>query len=120
MKQFHDLARWRTHIFTKLLAIVLVIGTALAIPSMALVIADGMWHIALMDVVALGWIFAIWRSTRLSYTVRVLHFLSVIYLIGVGLMVSIGAVSQIFLMGPPVLAVVLLGRRQGLAVLFLC
>ncbi|SFD25324.1 putative bifunctional diguanylate cyclase/phosphodiesterase [Massilia yuzhufengensis] len=119
MKQFYDLAHWRARIFTKLLSTVLVIGTALAIPSIILVVADGMWHIAVMDVVALGWIFALWWFDRLPYTLRVLNFLAVIFLIGVGLMLSIGAVSQIFLMGPPVLAVVLLGTRQGLASLFL-
>ena len=119
MKQFYDLAHWRVRIFTKLLSTVLVIGTALAIPSIILVVADGMWHVAVMDVVALGWIFALWWFDRLPYTLRVLNFLAVIFLIGVGLMLSIGAVSQIFLMGPPVLAVVLLGTRQGLASLFL-
>lgn len=119
MKQFYDLAHWRARIFSKLLSTVLIIGTALAIPSIALVVADGMWHIAIMDVISLGWIFAIWRARRTSYTVRVLNFLTVIYLIGVGLMIAVGAVSQIFLMGLPVLAMVLLGRRQGLAALLL-
>ncbi|MGH8853908.1 MAG: diguanylate cyclase domain-containing protein, partial [Telluria sp.] len=119
MKQFYDLAHWRARIFTKLLSTVLVIGTAVAIPSILLVVADGLWQIAVMDVVGLGWIFGIWWFRHLPYQLRVLNFLAVIYLMGVGLMLGLGAVSQIFLMGPPVLAVILLGTRQGLATLFL-
>ncbi len=119
MKQFYDLAHWRTRIFSSLMSSVLLLGAVAALPSASLAIADGMWQIALMDVVALGWIFAIWWFDRLPYSLRVLNFLAVIYLVGVGLMLAVGAVSQIFLMGPPVLAVLLLGTRQALAALML-
>jgi hypothetical protein len=119
MKQFYDLAHWRLRIFSSLMSTVLVLGTIAAVPSASLALVDGMWQIALMDVVALVWIFAIWWFRELPYTLRVLNFLAVIYLVGVGLMLAVGAVSQIFLMGPPVLAVILLGTRQALLALLL-
>jgi diguanylate cyclase (GGDEF)-like protein/PAS domain S-box-containing protein len=119
MKQFYDLAHWRSRIFATLISTVLVLGSVAAGPSAALAVADGMWPVALMDLVALAWVFAIWWFDRLPYRVRVLHFLAMLYLVGVGLMLSIGAVSQIFLMAPPVLAVVLIGTRQAMAALLL-
>ncbi|RZJ85523.1 MAG: diguanylate cyclase, partial [Massilia sp.] len=119
MKQFYDLAHWRARIFSKLMSAVLLLGFVTAVPSAVLAVTDGMWPVAAMDAVALAWLFAIWWFDRLSYTLRVLNFLAVLFLVGIGLMLSIGAVSQIFLMGPPVLAVVLLGTRQALGALVL-
>ncbi|KFI07570.1 bifunctional diguanylate cyclase/phosphodiesterase [Massilia sp. BSC265] len=119
MKQFDDLAHWRARIFSTLMSAVLLLGVVAALPSAVLAMADGLWQIAVMDIVALGWVFAIWRFDRLPYTLRVLNFLAMLFLVGVGLMLGVGAVSQIFLLAPPVLAVVLLGTRQALAALFL-
>ncbi len=119
MKQFYDIAQWRLRIFSSLMSTVLVLGTIAAVPSATLALTEGMWQVAVMDGVALSWIFAIWWYDRIPYTVRVLNFLAVMFMVGVGLMVTVGAVSQIFLMGPPVLAVILLGTRQALAALIL-
>ncbi|CAN7388899.1 putative bifunctional diguanylate cyclase/phosphodiesterase [Massilia sp. LjRoot122] len=119
MKQFYDLAHWRARIFSRLMSTVLLFGVIAAVPSATLAIADGMWQVAAMDVVALAWLFGIWWFDRIPYTLRVFNFLAVIFLVGVGLMLTVGPVSQIFLMAPPVLAVVLLGTRQALAALFL-
>jgi hypothetical protein len=119
MKQFDDLAHWRARIFSTLMSAVLLLGVVAAVPSAILAMVDGLWQIAAMDVVALAWIFAIWWFDRLPYTLRVLNFLAMLFLVGVGLMLGVGAVSQIFLMAPPVLAVVLLGTRQALGALFL-
>ena len=96
---------------------VLLLGVVAAVPSALLAMVDGLWQIVAMDAVALAWIFAIWWFDRLPYTLRVLNFLAMLFLVGVGLMLGVGAVSQIFLMAPPVLAVVLLGTRQALGAL---
>ena len=117
MKQFYDIAHWRTRIFSSLMTTVLVIGAVAAGPSAALAMVDGLWQVATMDLLALLWLFAIWWGTGLPYTLRVLNFLAVLYMVGIGLMVTIGAVSQIYLMAPPVLAVILLGTRQAVVAL---
>ncbi|MGI4718066.1 MAG: putative bifunctional diguanylate cyclase/phosphodiesterase [Janthinobacterium lividum] len=117
MKQFYDIAHWRTRIFSSLMTTVLVIGAVAAGPSAALAMVDGLWQVATMDLLALLWLFAIWWGTGLPYTLRVLNFLAVLYMVGIGLMVTVGAVSQIYLMAPPVLAVILLGTRQALVAL---
>ena len=112
-----DIAQWRVRVFSTLLPIVLVLGTSAALPSMAVALRQGLWHIALMDALALVWIFAIWRLDRLPYTVRVLNFLAVLFMVAIGLMLAVGPVSLNYLMAPPTMAVILLGTWQGIVTL---
>jgi diguanylate cyclase (GGDEF)-like protein/PAS domain S-box-containing protein len=114
---FNDIAHWRTRVFSSLLSIVAMLGTVAALPSIALAVSEGLWRVAAMDAVALAWVLALWRLKRVPYRVRVLNFLAILYLIGIGLMLTIGPVGQIYLMAPPVLAVVFLGTWPALAAL---
>jgi diguanylate cyclase (GGDEF)-like protein/PAS domain S-box-containing protein len=114
---FNDIAHWRTQIFARLLSIVAVLGAITAVPSAALAASQGLWPVALMDVLALAWGLAIWRFDRLPYQFRVLNFLAIVFMIGVGLMLTIGSISQIYLLTPPIMAAVLLGTRPALAAL---
>jgi len=120
MTENHDLAHWRSRIFATLIGATLALGTAAAIPSIVFALAEGLWPIALMDVLAVAWLFGVWRNKRLAYAWRVMHLLAIMYLVGVGLMLGVGGVSQLYLIGPPVLAVILLGIRPALAFLGLC
>ena len=112
-----NIAHWRAHIFASLLNIVMVLGTLTAVPSAALAASEGLWSVTVMDAVALGWLTAIWRCKRVRYTVRVLNFLAMIFMVGVGLMLAVGPVSQIYLVAAPVLAALLLGMAPALWVL---
>jgi diguanylate cyclase (GGDEF)-like protein/PAS domain S-box-containing protein len=114
---YYDIAHWRSRVFSSLLSYVVMLGTLAAVPSIGLSISEGLWPVALMDSVALAWVIALWRLPRLSYTSRVLNFLAILYMIGIGLMLTVGPVSQIFLMAPPVLGVVLLNMRWALGAL---
>jgi len=117
MGTYYDIAHWRSRVFSSLLSYVVMLGTLAAVPSIGLSISEGLWPVALMDSVALAWVTALWRLPRLSYTFRVLNFLAILYLIGIGLMLTVGPVSQIFLMALPVLGVVLLNMRWALGAL---
>jgi diguanylate cyclase (GGDEF)-like protein/PAS domain S-box-containing protein len=117
MVRCNDIAQWRAQIFSSLLSIVLVLGTIAALPSMAAAAWQGLWPVVAMDLVAISWIFAIRRLTRLSYAARVLNFLAILFAIGIGLMLTIGPVSVFYLMAPPVLAAILLGTPSALALL---
>ena len=117
MGTYYDIAHWRSRVFSSLLSYVVMLGTLAAVPSIGLSISEGLWPVALMDSVALAWVIALWRLPQLSYTFRVLNFLAILYLIGIGLMLTVGPVSQIFLMAPPVLGVVLLNMRWALGAL---
>ncbi|WP_311197591.1 putative bifunctional diguanylate cyclase/phosphodiesterase [Rugamonas brunnea] len=113
------LAHWRAQIFARLLLVVFMLGVATAIPSALLAAHEGIWLIAAIDVLAMLWIGAIWRLRRLAYASRVWHFLGVIYVVGVGLLLKVGPISQIYLLAIPVLAALLLGFRPALCMLAL-
>jgi diguanylate cyclase (GGDEF)-like protein/PAS domain S-box-containing protein len=120
MGTYYDIAHWRAKVFSSLLARVVMLGTLAAVPSIGLAISEGLWPVALMDGAALAWVIALWRLPRLDYSFRVFNFLAILYLIGIGLMLTVGPVSQIFLMALPVLGVVLLGMRPALGALCFC
>ncbi|MGZ8358501.1 MAG: putative bifunctional diguanylate cyclase/phosphodiesterase [Telluria sp.] len=120
MVKFNDIAHWRTQIFSRLLSFVAVLGCVAAVPSIALSLHEGLWLVAVMDAAALGWILALWHFKQVAYRIRVLNFLAIFYLVGIGLMLTIGPVSQVYLMAAPVLAAILLGKRPALAILCGC
>jgi hypothetical protein len=76
-----------------------------------------LWPVVVMDCVGLAWVAAIWWFKQLSYRARVINFLCVIFMVGVGLMLVVGSVSQIYLVAVPVLAAVLLGMWPALTAL---
>ncbi|MGK5041159.1 putative bifunctional diguanylate cyclase/phosphodiesterase [Janthinobacterium sp. GB1R12] len=114
-----DLAHWRGLVFTRLLQVVLLLGIVTAIPSALLAASEAIWSIVSLDLLAIGWIGAIWHSRAMPYRWRVWQFLIVAYLVGVGLLLKIGPVSQIYMMLMPVLAALLLGMRPALSTLVL-
>ena len=114
-----DLAHWRGLVFTRLLQVVLLLGIVTAIPSALLAASEAIWSIVALDLLAIGWIGVIWHSRAMPYRWRVWQFLIVAYLVGVGLLLKIGPVSQIYMMLMPVLAALLLGMRPALSTLVL-
>ncbi|OEZ95287.1 cyclic di-GMP phosphodiesterase Gmr [Janthinobacterium sp. HH107] len=114
-----DLAHWRGLVFTRLLQVVLLLGIVTAIPSALLAASEAIWSIVVLDLLAIGWIGLIWHSRAMPYRWRVWQFLIVAYLVGVGLLLKIGPVSQIYMMLMPVLAALLLGMRPALSTLVL-
>jgi diguanylate cyclase (GGDEF)-like protein/PAS domain S-box-containing protein len=114
-----DIAAWRERIFSSLLSVVLVVGAIATVPVIPFLIDQGMSRVALADTIALVWIFAIWRLKHLSYTVRVLNFLAVVYVFAITLMLTVGAASLSYLLGPPVVAAILLSLRPAMVALAL-
>ena len=115
----NDLAHWRGQIFARLLQAVLLLGIITAIPSALLAASEAIWSIVVLDLLAIGWIGIIWHGRAMPYRRRVWQFLIVAYLVGVGLLLKIGPVSQIYMMLMPVLAALLLGMRPALSTLAL-
>ena len=114
MSNLNNIAGWRERIFASLLTVVLVVGvisTAVVIPFL---IQNGMWQVALADGLALAWMFGIWRLKRLSYATRVLNFLAVVYVLAIVLMLSVGSASLSYLLGPPLIAAILLNLRSAM------
>ena len=119
MIDINDIADWRERIFASLLTVGLVVGaisTAMIVPFL---LTHGMAEVALADLVALLWTFAIWRLKHISYNVRVLNFIAVVYLLAIALLLSVGTASQSYLLAPPMIAAILLNLRPAMLALAL-
>jgi diguanylate cyclase (GGDEF)-like protein/PAS domain S-box-containing protein len=115
----NDIATWRERIFSSLLPVVLVVGAIATISIIPILFAHAMWPVVLVDTVALAWIFVIWRLDHLSYKLRVLNFLAVVYALAIALMLFVGTASLSYLLGPPVIASILLSTRPAMIALAL-
>ena len=109
-----DIASWRERIFSSLLSVVLIVGTVSTIVIVPFLLRQGIWPVALADTVALVWIFAVWRLHHLSYHFRVLNFLAVVYALSIALMFYVGLASINYLLGPPLIAAILIGQRPAM------
>ena len=114
-----DFQSWRARILSLILAVTVVLGTVAAVPSIALALSEGLWSVALIDGVALLWGVTIWLRRTLPYRVRAWNFCILLYLLGLSLLLTIGTVSQDYLMAFPVMAALLLDLGPALAALLL-
>jgi PAS domain S-box-containing protein len=117
---FHSIREWREHILAILLFGVVLVGTAVAIPSIFLAASQGLWSIAITDIAALVFLGTLWQKESLGYKTRALGLCSLLYLLGVSFLFTVGAESQIYLMACPVLVTILLGRRSAIYALAAC
>jgi diguanylate cyclase (GGDEF)-like protein/PAS domain S-box-containing protein len=117
VKSLDTIEHWRNKVFSALLAYVAAFGVLTAVPSTALAIKASLWSVALVDVVSAAAVVALWRFKTVNYTLRVLVFLSLNYILGITLMVTVGSISQIYLLAAPVLATVLLGTVPAIVAL---
>jgi diguanylate cyclase (GGDEF)-like protein len=117
MKTGHDIAAWRARIFASLLTSVLLVGGLSTLVVTPFLLHHGLWAVCVADVAALSWTFAIWRLKQLSYNNRVGHFLAIVFLLAVVLMLTVGSISLSYLLGPPLIASILLGLRPAMLAL---
>lgn len=114
-----DIQQWREHVLSTILVVVLVLGSITAVPSILLATSEGYWSVAVMDVVALAWIGCIWHLRRISFRLRTINFLAVLYFAGVWFQLVGIPVSQIYLKAVPIMAALLLGLRPAVYALVL-
>jgi len=114
-----DIHSWRGHVLSIILFIVVVPGAIVAVPSVLLALSEGLWSVAMIDIIALAWIVAIWRNRSLTFRVRAWIFCALIYLLGFSFLFTVGPVSQIYLMAFPVMTALLLGLRPAVFALVL-
>jgi diguanylate cyclase (GGDEF)-like protein/PAS domain S-box-containing protein len=119
MVNVNDITDWRARTFSSLLSVVLVVGGISTAAIMPLLVKQGLWPVAVADSVALLWTGLIWRLHRWRYTTRVMHFLGLVYLLSVVLMLFIGPASLSYLLGPPLIAAILLNVRAAMLTLAL-
>jgi signal transduction histidine kinase/DNA-binding response OmpR family regulator/HPt (histidine-containing phosphotransfer) domain-containing protein len=104
---------WRDHVLTVLLGSVVALGTLVAVPSIVLLLLQGLWPVALTDVVLLGLGFLLWRKRTLGLELRAWGLCALLYVLGLALLFVVGPTSQLYLMMSPVFAAIFL--RMGAA-----
>jgi diguanylate cyclase (GGDEF)-like protein len=110
-----QITHWREKIFARLVQVVLVLGLATAIPSIAQSLREGLWGVVAVDLVALAWLAALWRlQEAVSYPVRAMQFLLITFAVGVALMLQVGPVAHTYLLAVPCLAALLVGLKPAI------
>lgn len=96
------------------MSVVLVVGAISTVAIVPFLLQNHMWHVVAADLVALAWMLGIWRFVGISYVARVYNFLDVVYALAIVLMLSVGSASLSYLLGPPLIAAILLNLRSAL------
>lgn len=110
-----SLLYWRARILFTILFTALVVGTLALPPVIVLVIKEKLWRLAIMDGAA--WLICpVLLFCRLKYEVRAVITLFMIYLTGLGVIISLGFLSggPVWLFAFAVLVGVLLGSRAAI------
>jgi len=108
---------WRIYVLDTLLGVLVIFGAAVAVPSMVMLIIQGLWPVVISDVVLLGLGVALWRNHTASFTFRSLGLCTILYFLAAALLLMLGPTSQIYLMASPALGAILLGRRWSILML---
>ena len=108
---------WREQVLMQLLRIIFILGTVVALPSMVLLLHQGLWPIAVLDLATLAVLLTLWRRRSLPFAWRAGAFCGLLYLLGMAFLLSMGVESQVYLMAAPVMAGVLLGQRAAFGML---
>ena len=114
-----DFSAWRDRILSLLLICTLVLGSLVAVPSILVALSVGLWSVALVDAIALGWGLTIWLKRSLSFRARAWNYCVILYFLGLALLVTAGVASQTYLIAFPVMTALLLGFRPALFALAL-
>lgn len=114
-----DPLRWRERVLFALLAMSLVLGVLTAVPSMWLAWRDGLHGTLVVDTVVLALVAVLTLHRRLSFAWRAGGLIAACYAVGLYFLVTVGLVSQLYLMAVPILAALLLGLRAGIVALVL-
>lgn len=112
-----EIDQWRERILAKILVIILVLGSATAIPAVYLAFQRGPELVTFVDAVALGWIAMITLRPKLSFRFRAYSLVALNYVVGVWFLLSVGVVSQIYLLAVPIFAALFLGLGPAIAAL---
>ena len=108
---------WRQYVLHYVMGALIIFGTLVAIPSIAMLLMQGLWPAAVADVVLICAGTVMWRNEKLSYQAKSWGLCLILYLLSLALLIMMGPTSQIYLMTSPAMAAMLMGSR--VAVFFL-
>jgi two-component system, cell cycle sensor histidine kinase and response regulator CckA len=109
-----DPANLRASLLALILRVSAWLGLVVYVPSVIVLAKQGSFGVVAIDTLALGMVFGLLRFDRVPFRFRASAVCLIYYALGVGLLISVGPVSQIYLLGFSVIAVLLFGVRLGL------
>ncbi len=110
-----DPDHWRAQVLGILLRGIAVLAPLVYVPSLMMALREKMPGVVLLDTVAVAGVLTLYFMKSLSFTVRARALMAIFYALGAGLLVSVGSISQIYLLGFAVMTTLLLGLRAGMA-----
>jgi two-component system, cell cycle sensor histidine kinase and response regulator CckA len=114
-----DLPFWREQILKALLISGLLLSVLSYLPALRIAVREGIWGLALINTLAYIVLFLCLRYRRIKYEYRALTVVTVVYLVGLFIILKVGIVSggPAWLFSAAVLAGLLLGLRAALITL---
>ncbi len=104
---------WRERMLDTVLRTAAYLGLLVCIPSMYLAWRSELPTVMVTDALALGVVVSLYRTRRLTFMARAWTFCALSYLLGLTLIMHVGAIAQIFLFGFSLLTALLIGKRAG-------
>ena len=105
----------RTSLLLLVLRVSAFLGVLVYVPSVYALWKQGAFAIVAVDTIALATVFGLLVFDRIPFRWRAGVVCFLYYALGVGLLIAVGSVSQIYLLGFSIVTVLLLGVRVGLA-----
>ena len=105
---------WRERVLDQVLLGTLVLGAIVYGPSVYMAVASGTLGVAFIDTVAFAGVIGLYFAKRLPHHVRAAVFLLIIYFLSTWLLVSVGPISQVYLLGFAIFAGLLIGFRAAI------
>ncbi|MBA2688082.1 MAG: PAS domain-containing protein [Gemmatimonadaceae bacterium] len=112
-QEFTEIDQWRERILSKVLLVMLGLGTLTAIPAFYFAITRGPSLVTLIDAVALALLAFLSFKRDIPFRVRAWVLVLLTYAVGTWYLLTVGAVSQIYLVAFPVLTALFLGVRPA-------
>lgn len=103
----------RVSMLTLVLRVTAIIGLVTCIPSAYAALEHGFVGVALLNAFTVLLAFGLLFFKRLPFRPRAILTCLLFYALGLGLLISVGSVSQIYLFGFSIVVVLLLGLRMG-------
>ncbi|MCE9532440.1 MAG: PAS domain S-box protein [Planctomycetes bacterium] len=109
-----DPGNWRASLLTLILRVSLYLGFLIYLPSVYMAGKSDLVGVVIIDTVAVLIIFGLFYFDRIPFRGRATAFCLTCYFLGVGLLMGVGSISQIYLFGFSIITTLLLGLRAGL------
>ena len=109
-----DPDHWRTQVLEILLRGIAVLAPFVYVPSLIMALRDDLAGVVVLDTVAVAGVVTLYFMKSLSYKFRTVGLMAIFYALGTGLLISVGSISQAYMLGFAVLTTLLLGLRAGM------